>query len=181
VEVLHICELLSFLHPYKKQFMAEMQQSEARNKQGATRGKKLSTRVDLTPMVDLGFLLITFFIFTTTMGQPTAMRFIVPDDRDTSKPTLAAESKTISLLLDDNNVIKYYHGMQENSQRETNYDKDGLRAVLLQKIQQLNLQHVKTSDMVVLIKPQAGSTYKNLVDVLDEMLINGISKYAVVE
>lgn len=161
--------------------MAEMQQSEVRNKKDVTRGKKLSTRVDLTPMVDLGFLLITFFIFTTTMSQPTAMRFITPDDRDTTNPSLAPESKTISLLLEENNIIKYYHGMQANLMQETNYDKDGLRRVLLDKLQAIREARGSAKEMVVLIKPRSGATYKNIIDVLDEMLINGISKYAVVE
>lgn len=161
--------------------MAEVNESSTRKHKGVKRGKKLSTRVDLTPMVDLGFLLITFFIFTTTMSQPTAMRFITPDDRDTTNPSLAPESKTISLLLEENNIIKYYHGMQANLMQETNYGKEGLRKVLLDKLQAIRIAHGSSKDMVVLIKPGNGATYKNIIDVLDEMLINGISKYAVVE
>ncbi|MBX9732440.1 MAG: biopolymer transporter ExbD [Chitinophagaceae bacterium] len=161
--------------------MAEVHESSTSKHKGVKRGKKLSTRVDLTPMVDLGFLLITFFIFTTTMSQPTAMRFITPDDRDTTNPTLAAESKTISLLLKENNQIEYYFGMDAKTIATTTYDKDGLRNILLNKLKSIRLANGSNDDMVVLIKPTADATYKNLVDVMDEMLINGIKKYAVVK
>ena len=70
--------------------MAEINTSGTHSKRGGIRSKKLSTRVDLTPMVDLGFLLITFFIFTTTMQQSNAMKLIVPDDRDVKNPTTTA-------------------------------------------------------------------------------------------
>ena len=161
--------------------MAELIESSNRKQKVVNRGKKLTTKVDLTPMVDLGFLLITFFIFTTTMSQPTAMRFITPDDRDTTNPTLAAESKTISLILKENDTIDYYFGMNNNNLTTTTYDKMGLRKVLIDKQQMIRLANGSNGDMVVLIKPTAGATYKNIVDVMDEMLINGIKKYAVVE
>jgi biopolymer transport protein ExbD len=78
--------------------MAEITAPTANRKTpGVAKSKKLSTRVDLTPMVDLGFLLITFFIFTTTMSQPTAMRLILPAD---GKLTNEPESAVITLLLD---------------------------------------------------------------------------------
>src|SRR5580700_9358358 len=80
----------------------------ARKSRGVRKSKKLSTRVDLTPMVDLGFLLITFFIYSTTLTRPTAMRLILPAD---GTPTNRGESSVITLLLGKNNSIYYYEGI----------------------------------------------------------------------
>src|SRR5437762_10722776 len=111
--------------------MAEVQQQERRKKQGVRRSKKLSTKVDLTPMVDLGFLLITFFVFTTTISDPKVMKLALPQNSVDSTTTPA--SKTISLLLAASNKIYYYNGDSINNMHETNYSPGGLRSVLLWK------------------------------------------------
>jgi len=144
---------------------------------GVKKGKKLSTRVDLTPMVDLGFLLITFFIFTTTMSQPTAMRLALPDDKvkpeDQNK---IKQSGALTLLLGKDNHVFYYEGEllpDASNFKSTNF-KD-IRDVIINKKQQAD------TNLVVVIKPNDESTYKNFIDILDEMSINVVKRYAVVD
>src|ERR1039457_7217998 len=94
--------------------MAEMEVKSGGEKKGpgVKKSKKLSTRVDLTPMVHLGFLLITFFIFTTTMSQPTAMRLFLPKDADKPEDqNKAKESGAFTILLGRDNNVFYYEGI----------------------------------------------------------------------
>jgi len=161
--------------------MSEIQQQEHRNKRSGIRSKKLSTRVDLTPMVDLGFLLITFFIFTTTMNQPNALKLVVPDDRDMTDPGKVAENKTISLILEANDRILYYQGLNKDQWQTTNYSAAGLRSVIQKKLADVKLRFGKSSETVVLIKPTSEASYRNIVNILDEMLINDVKKYVLME
>jgi biopolymer transport protein ExbD len=161
--------------------MAEMDTSSGgghKKGPGVKKGKKLSTRVDLTPMVDLGFLLITFFIFTTTMSQPTAMRLFLP--KDTDKPeeqNKVKASGALTLMLGKNNGIFYYEGelLPDGSNFKSSNFKD-IRGIIIDKKKRTNPE-----DFVVVIKPGPEATYKNTVDMLDEMTINDVKRYALVD
>ena len=160
--------------------MAEMDTSGGGHKKGpgVKKSKKLSTRVDLTPMVDLGFLLITFFIFTTTMSQPTAMQLVMP--KDTNNPdeqNKAKESGVLTILLGSENHVFYYEGQLANDAsnwKSTNFKE--IRNVILHK-----KRSTPEADFVVILKPGETSNYRNLVDILDEMKINVAKRYALVD
>lgn len=161
--------------------MAEMDTSSGgghKKGPGVKKGKKLSTRVDLTPMVDLGFLLITFFIFTTTMSEPTAMRLFLP--KDTEKPedqNKVKASGALSIMLGKDNQIFYYAG-------ELATDGSNFKSATFKEIRQVIIDKKRSTnpeDFVVVIKPGPESTYKNTVDMLDEMAINEVKRYALVD
>jgi biopolymer transport protein ExbD len=161
--------------------MAEMDTSSGgghKKGPGVKKSKKMSTRVDLTPMVDLGFLLITFFVFTTTMSQPSAMKLNLP--KDTDKPedqNKAKESGALTLMLGKDRSVYYYEGIlatDGSNFKSTNFQ--GLRNVILNKKKTTN-----PGDLVIVIKPSAEATFKDVVDVLDEMNINVIKVYAMVD
>lgn len=145
---------------------------------GVKKAKKASTRVDLTPMVDLGFLLITFFIFTTTMSQPTAMKLFLP--KDTDKPeeqNKAKESGALTLLLGKNHSVYYYEGQLDPSA-------SNLKSSTMKQIRDEIISKKRSTpkdDLVIVIKPSNESTYKDVVDILDEMTINDITRYALVD
>ena len=142
---------------------------------GVKKGKKLSTRVDLTPMVDLGFLLITFFIFTTTMAQPTAMKLFLP--KDTEKPeeqNKVKASGALTIMLGKADQIYYYEGDDPTKIQATSF-KD-IRGVIINK-----KKSTDPKDFVVVIKPTVDATYRNTVDILDEMSINDVKRYAMVD
>lgn len=161
--------------------MAEMQTQDNRRKRGGIRSQKLSTRVDLTPMVDLGFLLITFFIFTTTMSKANGMSLVVPDDKPTPNGSVVPESKTLSLILEGDDKILYYHGKDAAHKKETDYSVQGLRKLILDKMQEVQLKSGKRNETIILIKPTMQSSYKNIIAVLDEMRINDVKKYVLMD
>jgi biopolymer transport protein ExbD len=157
--------------------MAEMEtKTSAKHKSGKRQHKK-STRVDLTPMVDLGFLLITFFVFTTTMAKPTAMDIVQP--KGTEATTDVAESCALTVLLTKGDKIMYYEGMQQNNPvlKETVFSADGIRALLLQKKAAVKKIKGSADEMVLIVKPSDESSYKNFVDMVDEVQITGVKHY----
>jgi biopolymer transport protein ExbD len=145
---------------------------------GVKKGKKLSTKVDLTPMVDLGFLLITFFIFTTTMSTPTAMKLFLP--KDTEKPeeqNKAKESGALTLLLGKDRNVFYYEGIlkDDGSNFKSSNFKE-LRDLILDK-----KKRTDAKDLVIVIKASTDAKFKDVVDALDEMTINDVKRYALVD
>jgi len=158
--------------------MAEMDTSSGgghKKGPGVKKGKKLSTRVDLTPMVDLGFLLITFFIFTTTMSQPTALKLNLP--KDTEKPeeqNKLKESAALTVMPSKQDIVYYYEGIDPSKLQSVKFK--GIRDVILDK-----KRRTDPKDFMVIIKPTQDATYKNTVDLLDEMTIDGVKRYALVD
>ena len=140
--------------------------------------KKLSTRVDLTPMVDLGFLLITFFIFTTSMTKPTAMKLVMPDDRPIAEPMPASEEKVLTVLVGGDDKLFYYAGKFEGSVEAISFKE--LRNLIMGKKRQI-LQKFGSDHLTVLIKVSDEAVFKNIVDSLDEMTINSVSTYMLLE
>lgn len=152
--------------------MAEINTSG--NEKGKGRSKKASTKVDMTPMVDLAFLLITFFMLTTTFGKPQAMQVNMPDKTDNNDIAPVPASKAFTIILAEGDKIFYYSGYNAKEAEETDYSSNGIRKVVMDKVESI-------SDLVIVIKPSAKSRYKNLVDILDEMDITGAKRYAIVD
>ena len=191
--------------------MAEINTGGGEQKKG--KPKKMHLRVDFTPMVDMNMLLITFFMFCTTLSKPQMMDLVVPvKDEKVKKEdrTIFDKEHTITLLLAENDVIYYYFGEANygdySSLMKTDYSPNGLRAMLvsrngkaIEKMRELRAlkQKKKITDdefdkqsedikkandaLLVVIKPKDGSSYKNFVDVLDEMQICSIKLYAIVD
>ena len=138
--------------------------------------------VDMTPMVDLGFLLITFFIFTTHLADPTVMKLVMP--KDDGGPTPVKCSASLTLLLEKHDRIGWYECKDDTPSpiHFTNLDaSNGLREIIIQKQKAVQLILRHSRDLMVIIKPLDGADYRTLVDVLDEMTINGVSRYAIVD
>ncbi len=162
--------------------MAELDTSGGGKKGGKVRSKKASTRVDLTAMVDLAFLLITFFMLTTTLAKPQAMDLAMPDkDEKLDAKLEVADDRTMTILLGKNDKIEWYMGTIDNPSSPTpeDFGKNGIRKAILDKIKEVKAATGK--DLMILLKPSDKSNYKNLVDILDEMKITNVQSYAIVD
>ena len=177
--------------------MAELDTSGGGHKKGpgVKKGKKLSTRIDLTPIVDLGFLLITFFMFTTTLAKPKTMEINMPYKDPNMKiedQNKIKEDVALTILLTKNHKIYYYEGMATDPNKPPDLKattfaaKDGIRDELIakkKKVDDLKRSGVlgPKDEMTVLIKPDSNSTYSDLVNMLDEMSINDVRVYAIID
>jgi biopolymer transport protein ExbD len=166
--------------------MAEITSAAAGSRPGGRHGKKLSTRVDLTPMVDLGFLLITFFIFTTTMSEPSAMKLIMPADGGDPMPT--KESGSLTVIPLKNNRVFYYHGQLKDNMKPGSFGiagysySDGIRKIIRDKKAFMDRQKPGSArQLMLIIKPMNSASYRNVVDILDEMTINEVKSYALTD
>lgn len=142
-----------------------------------TNGHKKNLRIDFAPMVDLGFLLITFFVFTTELSKPQAFKLNMPDE---GEGTLSPVSTTITLTLTGNGEINFLEGSEKHIiaiGKTYLYSNPSLRDQLLNKRQRIISQFGTDEQYTVLIQPTSNSSYKELVDVLDEMTITDIKKY----
>jgi biopolymer transport protein ExbD len=151
---------------------------------GVKKQKKLNTRVDLTPMVDLGFLLITFFMFATTLQTPTALKLTMPkEDVKEEDQNKMPEDGAFSVLLGKDDKVFFYEGNDPSKLQASDY-KD-IRARILDKKDRIRKTYgsdtADKKNMMVVIKPTDDATNLNVVDMLDEMKINAIKLYAIVK
>ena len=156
-------------------------------KGGKVRSKKQNSKVDLTAMVDLAFLLITFFMLTTTLSKPQSMSLGLPDKDDDptkNKDIKVDENRTMTVLLGDNDKMTYYVGLLATpiaGPKDISFGKDGIRKELLsRKKSVLEYTGNKDKGIIVIIKPSKKSNYRNLIDILDEMAIVDVPTYAIV-
>ncbi|WEA03402.1 ExbD/TolR family protein [Mucilaginibacter sp. SJ] len=161
--------------------MAELN-SSPQNGGGKHKRKKINARVDLTAMVDLAFLLITFFIMTTTLAKPKAMDLTMPDKTgiDTGLPVPA--SRTLTVVLGKNNKVMYFLGELQKpiiAPLVTDFSANGIRKAIIETNKKVHGSSGKS--MIVLVKPSDKSQYSNLVSTLDELAITGIQLYAIVD
>ncbi len=181
--------------------MAEVEQSSdgGHGKKGGPKTKKKSTKVDMTAMVDVAFLLLTFFVLTATMSNSSLISLTLPpkadDIPDEEKRKKIDEKKIMTIVLDADDEIKYYVGVanEETELKTTNYGESGVRKAIYTHIQtnrtlgiplckDVNDAGIASGgcwDPIFVLKPRDESRYKNLVDVLDEFAITEAQKYAI--
>lgn len=162
--------------------MAELSPSGGGNKKGggAPKQKKKSTKIDMTAMVDVAFLLLTFFILTTTLAQPQTMELNLPPKKDDieeeEREIKVKEEKILTLILGEEDQVYFYKGVpdQEGVLDQTSFDPQGVRKIIRTHL-------VSVNDPIIVIKPNETCRYKNVVDILDEMAITQAKKYAMTD
>ncbi len=169
--------------------MAELNTGGDGGKGGKVRSKKSNAKVDLTAMVDLAFLLITFFMLTTSLSKPQSMDLGLPDKDEKDKPekdVKVDQRRTMTIIMGKDNKLKWFHGLLEapepnGAPTDAVYGKNGLRKEILKRVTSIpQVTGNKDKGLIIIIKPSKKSTYRNLVDVLDEMAICKVPTYAIV-
>lgn len=169
--------------------MSDMRIEESRRSEKGIRSKKLSTHIDMTPMVDVAFLLITFFMLTTTLQRAKTMNLFLPHDvENKDQQNKVKESQALTIIMDKDNELFYYFGIGADAAKDpvnniikTNYNlKGGIGDVISEKWKSVIQNSGGRDSMVVIIKPTKEASYENVVSILDDMNIYEVKKYALV-
>jgi biopolymer transport protein ExbD len=195
--------------------MAEIVQEEGHKGKGKKKAKKHGTHIDMTPMVDLACLLLTFFMLTTAFNKPKVMAIILPEKPKPNEPVPELDQKrALNILLVEHDKILWYNGLADPNKilptlAETNFTKEGVRKLLLQRNKELygriaklnkdviegkikiprdtleaRIKRMQKDDRfgpIVLIKAADSVKYRNLVDIMDEMVIANVARYTLVD
>ena len=175
--------------------MAEVSQQGGggKPKSGKPKQKKSSTKIDMTPMVDLAFLLLTFFMLTTSFSKPKTMPVIMPEKDKTENPDPPDKinvKDVLHVILGKENRIFYYMGLEDQNPevKQASWSPTAPNSIrkVLHDEQEKNWieragQDRKNFRFTVLIKPVDASRYKNIVDIFDEMNIVNVRSYALVD
>lgn len=142
---------------------------------------RMGIKVDMTPMVDLGFLLITFFMFTTNFSRPNAINFSNPPKNPTDIKTQIDYRNSITFILGKDGRVFYYQAekadLNDNSLKEVSFD----NAQVSKTIDLAKKNAPIKKNFTVIIKPADDSRYKTMVDMLDEMTITQTQQYGISE
>jgi len=153
--------------------MSEISQPQnLKNSQARIRSKKLATKIDMTPMVDLAFLLLTFFILTTTLNKSTVMDIVMPEKSKETTPV--PEKRVLTLIIDEGEKVYWRHGISVPKVEKISLAHDEISKFLASKNSEIE-------NMLVLVKSTTKSKYKNLVDIVDELNLAKIKRYCIVD
>lgn len=138
-----------------------------------SRNTRAVPKVDLTAMVDLAFLLITFFMLTTSLSKPVAMDVAKPDEGPIQEPWPA--SRTMTILLGADNKIAWYMGEPGKSIPAIENFSQIRKSIISNKqlVEKAN-HNDRSKPLFVIIKPTSSSSYRNFVDIMDELQLAGL-------
>ncbi len=189
--------------------MAEIISNSGGDGKGKKKAKKMPANIDMTPMVDMAFLLLTFFVLAATLVKPKTMEIIYPKkaENDTSKTKVNFQLATTLLLGEKDNEVFYYSGMFKPDSTElyhTNFSKDGFRKIMLDKNFRINDQVIQLKKLLqekkiaeiqyeeeykrvvgdslapfVVVKTLPKTKYKNVINAIDELNLVNVRKRAI--
>lgn len=156
-----------------------MTQFETSSSYAGSRRRKIRKplHVDMTPMVDLAFLLITFFMLVSTLHKNTAIDLHMPEI-DGERAAITAD-RTLTLIADGNNRLLYYNGIDIAGIKQTRYGKEGIRSLLIANEKRIASSTSPEKGLICILKATDKAKYENLVDLLDEMVVTGVTTYAI--
>lgn len=159
--------------------MADVQVNQHQGKRS-----RRSPLIDLTPMVDLGFILITFFIYTTSIAEPRMIDINMPY-KPATEATAYVDTATITIMPTKNHLYATYSGAYKEGILFNIYTGSELRSIIINKQSALRKLPSTFSEQAhqlhVIIKPNNDCEYQDVVTLLDEMAINSVPYYAIAD
>jgi biopolymer transport protein ExbD len=143
----------------------DVAESKSHGKGKKKKGRRLGIRIDMTPLVDVAFLLLTFFMYTTSMSRPQTMEINLPPDKNVHVEV--AETKLMTLRVNDKGVI--YWSMAMEAPKIVDF-KD-FRAFLADK-------SANIPGLIVILKIDRQGKYKMMVDLIDEFNLAGVQRFS---